>query len=69
MDPEVQVRLESSIAHLEKLTEELNEVVIQQGRKLERLAQALERLEAHVKDPEWNDASGPQPPPPHYHAR
>ena len=61
--------LESHFMHLEKLQEQLNEVVIEQQGQIERLTRAVETLQDEVKrggsaSPEGD--GGQDAPPPHY---
>ena len=59
-------RLEASVAHLDRLAEQLNEALIDQGRQVTRLHKRLDQLSEtlHARDNE----SGPLPieRPPHY---
>jgi uncharacterized coiled-coil protein SlyX len=59
------VSLEEKLAYLEKTTLDLNEVVVLQERRLERLERQLARLERELSNDEpENDPS--HEPPPHY---
>ena len=42
--------LEINVAHLQRLNEQLNEVLTQQSFEAEKVARRLERLETQVKD-------------------
>ena len=67
--PEAHTRLEqleASVAHLERLTDQLNEALVDQSRQIARLQKRLELLGQSI---ETRDASQPTPPierPPHY---
>ena len=57
--------LEVRIAHQDRMTAELNEVITAQWRKIT----ALERQLAHLREEVQNagpQREGPEPPPPHY---
>lgn len=61
--------LESALAHQQHEFEQLNEVVIQQGASIDKLARSITLLETTVQDvrqrlPEDQDASEEKPP--HY---
>lgn len=59
-------RLESAIAHLEHLTEQLSGVVAGQGRQLEHLSKRFE-LQAHsLESIELERIRSTDPKPPHY---
>jgi SlyX protein len=61
------VELESRLTEQERVIEQLNEVVIEQGLGLERLAERVRTLTESLGSSS-NDASGgsSEPPPPHY---
>ena len=56
--------IETSLMHLEKLYEQLNEVVIEQQAQIERLQRELDAVREAAKD--GDDSDAPEPPPPHY---
>lgn len=58
-------RLEAHIAHLEKHYDELNEVVINQGKELARLRLQVQRLTGTIKGIELDRAKATNPKPPH----
>jgi SlyX protein len=59
-------RLESAIAHLEHLTEQLNEVVTHQGRQLDHLRKRLELQSQSLETIELERIRSNNPKPPHY---
>ncbi len=59
-------RAEAAVAHLERQYDELNAVVIVQGRELERLRRALERLGETLETQELDRIRSTQTKPPHY---
>ena len=59
-------RLESTLAHLEYLTEELNGVVIEQGRQLEQLRKQLRVQSQTLETIELERLKSTNPKPPHY---
>jgi len=59
------VRLEEKAAYLEKLTQDLNDVVIAQGKHIEELAARLERIERQLRAGA-DDERIPDEKPPHY---
>ena len=59
------VRLEIKAAYLEKLTSDLNEVVIAQGQLIDELRVRLERIERQERAGE-DDEAIPHEKPPHY---
>ena len=68
MDAETRERieqLESSIAHLEHQYDELNEVVLEQGKLLRRLQSALQKVAGTVESAETERIAANNPPPPH----
>lgn len=58
--------LESHIAHLERLYEQLNEVVIEQGKCLKRLQAQQQRLVDSVGSAEMEQIRANNPKPPHH---
>lgn len=66
--PEAEGRLEraeSVLAHVERQVDELNRVVIDQGKRLQRLERLLERLLEQQQREELERIRGHNPPPPH----
>jgi len=59
-------QVESAIAHLEKLCEELNRVVIEQGKVLRRLQARQQQLSETVEQTELDRIKSTNPKPPHY---
>lgn len=59
-------RVESSLAHLEHQVEQLNGVVIEQGRALEQLRKLLQRQALTLESIELERAKATNPKPPHY---
>lgn len=59
-------RLESSIAHLEKLYEELNQVVIEQAKTIRKLQANQQRLADTVETTELDRIKSTNAKPPHY---
>jgi uncharacterized coiled-coil protein SlyX len=59
-------RLESNLAHLERLVEQLNEVVIAQGKELDRLKSGQQRLAQTIETAELDRLRIAQTKPPHY---
>ncbi len=58
-------RLEAHVAHLEKLYDELNQVVIDQAREINRLRQQLQRVAASLEGMELDRIKATNPKPPH----
>ena len=58
--------LESRYAHQEKLLQQLDEALLDQGRRLDELVTKVEVLVAHVKALGPPGGEGEEPPPPHY---
>lgn len=56
---------ESVLAHVERQVDELNRVVIEQGKRLQRLERLLEGLVAQQQREELERIQGHNPPPPH----
>ena len=68
-DPESEQRLariEGHLAHLERHVEELNGVVIEQGRLIGKLQALLRRVGESVEDAERERIQSTNPKPPHY---
>ena len=59
-------KLESHIAHLERQYEELNKVVIEQGRALARVQSELARANETLRSAELERIRENNPKPPHY---
>lgn len=59
-------RLEAHIAHLERQVEDLNEVVIEQGKLLERLKKEAQRQSTAMQSLELERMKANNPKPPHY---
>ena len=59
-------RLELSVAHLEHLTEQLNGVVIAQGRQLQDLRKQFQRQSQTLETMELERVKSTNPKPPHY---
>lgn len=60
------VRMESHLAHLEKQFDELNRVVVEQSRQLERLRQEVARWREAAEAAEWERIRLNNPKPPHF---
>lgn len=67
-NPERAERLEASLAHLERQVEQLNEVVIEQSKLLERLKKEVQRQSAGMQSLELERMKANNPKPPHYSA-
>lgn len=65
-DPERLAQLEASIAHLERLYDQLNAVVIEQDRRLTRLQKGLDQIAQAFEGGEQDRLRQPQEKPPHY---
>lgn len=59
-------RLESHLAHLERLCEELNQIVIEQGKLLRRMQTNQQRLADTVEASELDRIRSTNSKPPHY---
>lgn len=59
-------RLEASIAHLDRLADQLNEALVEQGRQLTRLNRRLEQLAEALQVRDDAASPPPQERPPHY---
>jgi uncharacterized coiled-coil protein SlyX len=59
-------RVETAIAHLEKLCEELNRVVIEQGKVIRRIQARQQQLSKTVEQAELERIKSTNPKPPHY---
>ncbi|AWK89003.1 SlyX family protein [Azospirillum thermophilum] len=70
-DPSTDQRLtdlEIRLAHHEKMAEEMSQVLFEQGRTIDRMAQQIKRLRDRLLELESSAARAPidEPPPPHY---
>jgi len=59
-------RIETQIAHLEHQSEQLNEVVIEQGRIIKKLQAQQHRITESVEASELERVKATSPKPPHY---
>ncbi|HEU5397020.1 MAG TPA: SlyX family protein [Verrucomicrobiae bacterium] len=59
-------KLEAHVAHLEHQTEQLNEVIIEQGKVLDRLKKEVQRLSGAMQSLELERIKANNPKPPHY---
>lgn len=59
-------KIESHVAHLERQVEQLNGVVIEQGKLLERLKKEVQRQTAAMESLELERIKSNNPKPPHY---
>ena len=59
-------RIEATIAHLEHQVEQLNGVIIAQGKELERLKKLVQRQAATLDTMEMERIRSTNPKPPHY---
>lgn len=69
MDKELSERiekLESSLAHLEHQYDQLNQVVLEQGKQLARLQSAQQKVSQTVETMELERIKGTNQKPPHY---
>jgi uncharacterized coiled-coil protein SlyX len=69
MDPELAERLrriESHLAQIEHLCDQLNEVVVDHGKRLSKLAATQARLAQTIETQELERIKGTNPKPPHY---
>ena len=60
------VKIESSLAHLEKMAETLNETVIEQDKTSRRLSQQVEQLTSRLASDDMNAIKENVTKPPHY---
>ena len=65
-DVDRMVKIESAVAHLEQLTETLNETVIEQDKTLRRLNQQLEQLTERMTKDNADSIKNNNTKPPHY---
>ncbi len=59
-------KIESNVAHLEHQLEQLNSVVIEQGKLLERLKKEIQRQSRAMESLELERIQSNNPKPPHY---
>jgi SlyX protein len=59
-------KLESNVAHLEHQVEQLNEVVIEQGKLLEKLKKEVQRQSSSLQTMELERVRSNTQKPPHY---
>lgn len=60
------VKIESSLAHMEQLTEALNETVIEQDKTIRQLSQQVEQLTENLADTDMKSIKDNITKPPHY---
>ena len=60
------VEIESALAHMEKLTESLNETVIEQDKTIRRLSQQVEQLTESLAETDMKSIKDNITKPPHY---
>jgi len=60
------VKIESALAHLENLTEALNETIIAQDKTIRRLTQQVEQMIDAIQAKEIDTIKGNVTKPPHY---
>lgn len=69
MEPELSerlLRLESHVAHLERQYEELNQVIIEQGRVIKKLQTHQQRIAESIETAELDRIKSTNAKPPHY---
>ena len=59
-------RVEAHVAHLERQVEQLNEVIIEQGKLVDRLKKEVQRQSAAMETLELERMKANNPRPPHY---
>jgi uncharacterized coiled-coil protein SlyX len=59
-------QIESHIAHLERQVEELNDVIIEQGKLLERMKKEVQKQSSAMQTMELERIKGNVQKPPHY---
>ena len=64
--PERLQKLEANVAHLEHQVEQLNGVIIEQGKLLERLKKEVQRQSTAMQTMELERIKTNNPKPPHY---
>ena len=60
------VKIESALAHMEQMTETLNETIIEQDKTIRRLSQQVEQLTNHLASDDMNAIKENVTRPPHY---
>ena len=60
------VKIESSLAHMEKMAETLNETIIEQDKIIRRLSQQVEQLANRLASDDMNAIKENTTKPPHY---
>ena len=60
------VKIESSLAHMEQLTETLNKTIIAQDKTIRRLTRQLEQMNDAIQAKEMDAIKGNVTKPPHY---
>jgi uncharacterized coiled-coil protein SlyX len=66
MDEGRLVKIESALAHMEQLTETLNETIIEQDKTIRRLSQQVEQLTDRLASDDMNAIKENVTKPPHY---
>jgi len=66
MDDDRLVKIESALAHLEQLTETLNETVIEQDKTMRRLSQQVDQLTERLATDDLESIKSNNAPPPHH---
>ena len=64
--PERLAQIEANLAHLERQVEELNEVVIEQGKLVEQLKKQVQRQSTTLESIELDRIKATNAKPPHY---
>ena len=59
-------RIEANVAHLEHQVEQLNEVIIEQGRLVGRLKKEVQRQSSQLESQELERIKANNPKPPHH---
>ena len=60
------VKIESALAHMEQMTETLNETIIEQDKTIRRLSQQVEQLTNRLSSDDMNAIKENVTKPPHY---
>ena len=60
------VKIESALAHMEQMTETLNETIIEQDKTIRRLSQQVELLTSRLASDDMNAIKENVTKPPHY---
>ena len=69
MDKEIAARMEkveSNLAHLEHLVDQLNQVVLEQSKQLSKLQSGQQKISQTVENIELERIKSTNPKPPHY---